>query len=70
MFAYHNSSARLIASLTECVKRAQTAFSHLEKLADLHTTGFPVSFRQSGGKWNFLVYDGFAFSLSDGYLSL
>ena len=31
MFAYHNPSARLIASLTESVKRAQTVFGHLDR---------------------------------------
>ena len=30
VFAYHNPSARLIASLTESVKRAQTVFGHLK----------------------------------------
>ena len=29
VFAYHNPSARLIASLTESVKRTQTVFGHL-----------------------------------------
>ena len=30
VFAYHNPSTRLIASLTESVKRAQTVFGHLK----------------------------------------
>ena len=32
VFTYHNPSARLIASLTESVKRAQTVFGHLKSL--------------------------------------
>ena len=31
VFAYHNSSARLIASLTESLKYAQTVFGHLKQ---------------------------------------
>ena len=30
VFAYHNPSARLKASLTESVKRAQAVFGHLK----------------------------------------
>ena len=32
VFAYHNPRARLIASLTESVKRAQTVFGNLNHL--------------------------------------
>ena len=40
VFAYHNPSARLIASLTESVKRAQTVFSHLKRIFENYTTNF------------------------------
>ena len=38
MFAYHNPSAHLIASLTESVKRVQTVFGHLKVSISLFYT--------------------------------
>ena len=62
MFAYHNPSARLIASLTEYVKRAQTVFSHPKRKTKYSATTKSKNNSVPGSReqYHYTVKDGVA----------